>query len=30
MEVDLLKQIEKNTEHKTSFQIIASDSKSKI
>ena len=28
MEVDLLKQIVKNTEHKTSFQIIVSDSKS--
>ena len=27
MEVDLLKQILKNTEHKTSFQIIVSDSK---
>ena len=30
MEVDLLKQIVKNTEHKTSFQIIVSDSKSKF
>ena len=28
MEVDLLKQIVKNTEHKTSFQIIVSDNKS--
>ena len=28
MEVDLLKQIAKNTEHKTSFQIIVSDNKS--
>ena len=28
MEVDLLKQIAKNTEHKTSFQIIVSDYKS--
>ena len=30
MEVDLLKQIVKNTEHKTSFQIIVSDSKSRF
>ena len=30
MEVDLLKQIVKNTEHKTSFQIIVSDNKSII
>ena len=28
MEADLLKQIAKNTEHKTSFQIIVSDNKS--
>ena len=28
MEVDLLKQIAENTEHKTSFQIIVSDNKS--
>ena len=28
MEVDLLKRIAKNTEHKTSFQIIVSDNKS--
>ena len=28
MEADLLKQILKNTEHKTSFQIIVSDNKS--
>ena len=28
MDVDLLKQIVKNTEHKTSFQIIVSDNKS--
>ena len=28
MEVNLLKQIAKNTEHKTSFQIIVSDNKS--
>ena len=28
MEVDLVKQIVKNTEHKTSFQIIVSDNKS--
>ena len=28
MEVELLKQIAKNTEHKTSFQIIVSDNKS--
>ena len=27
MEVELLKQIAKNTEHKTSFQIIVSDNK---
>ena len=27
MEADLLKQIVKNTEHKTSFQIIVSDNK---
>ena len=27
---DLLKQIVKNTEHKTSFQIIVSDSKSRF
>ena len=30
MEVDLLKQIVNNTEHKTSFQIILSDSKSRF
>ena len=30
MEVDLLKQIVKNTEHKSSFQIIVSDSKSRF
>ena len=30
MEVDLLKQIVKNTEHKISFQIIVSDSKSRF
>ena len=30
MEVDLLKQIVKNTEHKTLFQIIISDSKSRF
>ena len=30
MEVDLLKQIVKNTEHKTSFQITVSDSKSRF
>ena len=30
MEVDLLKQIVKNKEHKTSFQIIVSDSKSRF
>ena len=30
MEVDLLKQIVKNTEHKTSFQIIVSDSESRF
>ena len=30
MEVDLLKQIVKNTEHKTSFQIIVSNSKSRF
>ena len=30
MEVDLLKKIVKNTEHKTSFQIIVSDSKFKF
>ena len=30
MEVDLLKQIVKNTEHKTPFQIIVSDSKSRF
>ena len=30
MEVDLLKQIVKNTEHKLSFQIIVSDSKSRF
>ena len=30
MEVDLLKQIVKNMEHKTSFQIIVSDSKSRF
>ena len=30
MEVDLLKQIVKNTEHKTSFQIIVSDSQSRF
>ena len=30
MEVDLLKQIVKNTEHKTSIQIIVSDSKSRF
>ena len=29
MEVDLLKQIVKNTEHKTSFQVTVSDSKSR-
>ena len=28
MEAELLKQIAKNTEHKTSFQIIVSDNKS--
>ena len=27
MEVDILKQIAKNTAHKTSFQIIVSDNK---
>ena len=27
MEVELLKKIAKNTEHKTSFQIIVSDNK---
>ena len=30
MEVDLLKKIVKNTEHKTSFQIIVSDNESKF
>ena len=30
MEVDLLRQIVKNTEHKTSFQVIVSDSKSRF
>ena len=30
MEADLLRQIVKNTEHKTSFQIIVSDNKSKF
>ena len=30
MEVDLLKQIVKNTEYKSSFQIIVSDSKSRF
>ena len=30
MEADLLKQIVKNTEHKTSFQIIVSDNKSRF
>ena len=30
MEVDLLKQIVKNTEHKTLFQIIVSDSESRF
>ena len=30
MEVDLLKQIVKNTEHKTSFQIIVSDNESEF
>ena len=30
MEVDLLKQIVKNREHKTSFQIIVSDNKSRF
>ena len=30
MEADLLKQIIKNTEHKTSFQIIVSDNKSRF
>ena len=30
MEVDLLKRIVKNTEHKTSFQIIVSDSESRF
>ena len=30
MEVNLLKQIVKNTAHKTSFQIIVSDSKSRF
>ena len=30
MEVDLLNEIVKNTEHKTSFQIIVSDNKSKF
>ena len=30
MEVDLLKQIVRNTKHKTSFQIIVSDSKSRF
>ena len=30
MEVDLLKQIVKNTEHKTSFQIIVSDNKTRL
>ena len=30
MEVDLLKKIVKNTEHKTSFQTIVSDNKSKF
>ena len=30
MEVDLLKQIAKNTEHKTSFQIIVSGNESKF
>ena len=30
MEVDLLKQIVKNTKHKISFQIIVSDSKSRF
>ena len=30
MEVDLLKQIVKNTEHKSSFQIIISDCKSRF
>ena len=30
MEIDLLKQIAKNTEHKTSFQIIGSDIKSRF
>ena len=30
MEVDLLKQIVKNTAHKTSFQIKVSDSKSRF
>ena len=30
MEVDLLKKIVKNTEHKTSFQIIVSNNKSRF
>ena len=30
MEVDLLKQIVKNTAHKTSFQIIVGESKSRM
>ena len=30
MDVDLLKQIIKNTEHKSSFQIMVSDSKSRF
>ena len=30
MEVDLLKQIAKNTEHKTSFKIIVSSNESKF
>ena len=30
MEVELFKQIVKNTEHKTSFQIIVSDNESRV